>query len=226
LLVVLVGLALPSGARAQGDATGSITGYAYDQAGNPLPGITITARSPTQIGGTRKTTTNSDGFFRMAALSPGIFELHGRAPKMQTYLQEGIHVGLGTVELTVIMSVVSVGADLVIEDRQPMVHPDSAKVSVVYDTDYVDTLPMRSRDQVHTQLVNQVPGGMNGRMRGATENQTLFLQDGFELNQSNGVYPVLKSAAAFEIGVAGYGADGATAPGGTLNVVTRSGSNK
>src|SRR5437763_1464953 len=77
-----------------------------------------------------------------------------------------------------------------------------------------------------TQLSNQVPGGMNGRIRGASDNQTLFLQDGFELNQSNGVYPVLKSSAAFEISVSGYGAVGATASGGMINLVTRTGSNK
>src|SRR5262245_38154765 len=67
LLAVLV-LALPWNARAQGDASGVITGYAVDQAGNALRGITITVRSPTQIGGPRKTTTSSEGFFRIPAL--------------------------------------------------------------------------------------------------------------------------------------------------------------
>ena len=38
--------------------------------------------------------------------------------------------------------------------------------------------------------------------------------------------PAFKSTAAFEIQTAGYGADNPTAPGGMLNLVTRSGSNK
>jgi hypothetical protein len=225
LLAVLV-LVLPCKALAQGDASGAISGYVVDQAGNPLAGIAIVVRSPTQIGGPRKTTTSHEGFFRIAALFPGVFELQARAPKMEDYLQRNIHVGLEMVELNVVMGVAATASDVVVVVSHPIVRSDSAVVKKVFDSDVVGTLPMRSRDQVHTQLVDQVPGGMNGRIRGSTQNQVLFLQDGFELNQSNGVYPVLKSAQAFEIGVSGNGADGATAPGGTLNVVTRSGSNK
>jgi hypothetical protein len=135
-------------------------------------------------------------------------------------------VGLGTAEVNPIMQVATAGADFHIVVDRPLMRTDTAKVTKVFETTLVETLPMRSRDQVHTQLVNQVPGGMNGRIAGGTEGQTIFLQDGFELNQSNGVYPVLKSVDAVEIGVSGYGAEGATAPGGMLNVVTRSGSNR
>jgi hypothetical protein len=225
LLPVLV-LSLPSIARAQGDASGAIAGYVIDAAGNPLPRISVIVSSPTQIGGPRKTTTNAEGFFRIAALFPGIFALDARAPHMDSYHQRDIRVGLGTVELSIVMSVqTAIGTEVIVVE-QSIIHPDSPKVTKVFDSKYVDVLPMRSRDQVHTQLIDQAPGGMNGRMAGGTQNQTVFLQDGFELNQSNGVYPVLKSAAAFEIGVTGYGPEGATAPGGMLNVVTRSGSNK
>jgi hypothetical protein len=41
----------PTAARAQGGADGSIVGYVFDQSGNPLAGIAITATSPNQIGG-------------------------------------------------------------------------------------------------------------------------------------------------------------------------------
>src|SRR4051812_16040832 len=97
LLAVLV-LVLPCKALAQGDASGAISGYVVDQAGNPLAGIAIVVRSPTQIGGPRKTTTSHEGFFRIAALFPGVFELQARAPKMEDYLQRNIHVGLEMVE--------------------------------------------------------------------------------------------------------------------------------
>src|SRR3954470_2353882 len=114
LLVALVGLSLTSMARAQGDASGAIVGYVFDQAGNPLPGITITVRSPTQIGGPRKTTTNNEGYFRLPALFPGVFELRGRAQHMTDYIQQNIHVGLGTVEVSVFMAVATAGSGVVI----------------------------------------------------------------------------------------------------------------
>src|SRR6185295_15425269 len=98
-LGVLLGLSSASGARAQGDASGAITGYAFDQGGNPLPGVTITVRSPTQIGGERKTTTGADGSYRLAALFPGVFELRAEAPGMVSYRQKAIQVGMGSVEV-------------------------------------------------------------------------------------------------------------------------------
>ena len=39
-------------------------------------------------------------------------------------------------------------------------------------------------------------------------------------------YPVTKASAAYEIQSAGYGADNATASGGIVNLVTKTGSNK
>jgi hypothetical protein len=225
-LFVLLSLLVPVVAHAQGGDAGSILGHVFDETGNPIPGVKVTVRSPTQIGGAKVAYSNDDGFFRIPALFPGIFSLDAKAPKLKTFYQQNINVGItGAVELSIVMSVYTVDLGLVIVDS-PTVRTDNAAVTKVYDMGLIGTLPMRSRDQVHTQMINQVPGGMNGRIRGAAENQTLFLQDGFELNQSNGVYPVLKSSAAFEISVSGYGAEGATAPGGLINLVTRTGSNK
>src|SRR5688572_32940328 len=54
-LSFVFGISAVSGrAFAQGGDSGAITGYVFDQAGNPLSGVKITATSPTQIGG-RKT---------------------------------------------------------------------------------------------------------------------------------------------------------------------------
>src|SRR4051812_40247312 len=72
----------------QGGASGSITGYLYDQTGVPLKGIKLTASSPTQIGGSKVTYSNDEGFFRIPALFPGKFELKATAPKMKTYIQK------------------------------------------------------------------------------------------------------------------------------------------
>jgi hypothetical protein len=113
-----------------------------------------------------------------------------------------------------------------IVEKPPVVSTTTSNVKEVYDLDYLAALPMVSRDQVHTQMINEVAGANNGRMRGGSGMQTLFTQDGFELNQTNGDYPPLMSSAAYEVNTAGYGADAPTAPGGMINLVTRSGSNK
>jgi hypothetical protein len=227
-LGVCLSLVVPVVALGQGGTAGSMVGHVFDQAGQPLRGVKITARSPTQIGGTKASYTDDEGYFRFPALAPGKFELVASAPKMKTYVGKDIQVGVvSAVELNIIMEVESGNVEEVkIVEKAPLVSTSTTNVKEVYDLDYLETLPMVSRDQVHTQMINEVAGANNGRMRGGSGTQTLFTQDGFELNQVNGDYPPLESSAAYEVNTAGYGADAPTSPGGMINLVTKSGSNK
>src|SRR5688572_17839080 len=78
--IALVALILlPAVARAQ--VSGTIIGTVYDQNGMPLSGVKLSAKSATQIGGTRVTYSNPEGAFRMQGLQPGVFELAATAPK-------------------------------------------------------------------------------------------------------------------------------------------------
>ena len=53
----------------------------------------------------------------------------------------------------------------------------------------VEGLPHGSRDNIHNQVVNDVAGGINGRVRGGAANQTIFTQDGFDMR---GQFPTLE----------------------------------
>jgi hypothetical protein len=224
----LLGALLPAAAWAQGGSSGSITGNVFDQTGTPLKGIKIVATSPTQIGGSKTTYTNDEGFFRLPALFPGKFDVRATAPKLQTYLRKDVVVGItSAVELNIVMEVETSRIEEVkVVEKAPVVSTTTSNVKEVYDLEFVESLPMAARDQVHTNMINEVAGANNGRMRGGSGNQTMFTQDGFELNATNGTYPVLKSSAAYEVNTAGYGADAPTSPGGMINLVTKSGSNK
>lgn len=57
--------------------TGSIRGYARDEGSNGLSGVQVTARN-LDIGTTRTTTTNVDGFYNIGGLRPGQYELSTR----------------------------------------------------------------------------------------------------------------------------------------------------
>ncbi len=221
-------LLVPAVAFAQGGAAGSMVGHVFDPGGQPLPGVKITVRSPTQIGGSKTAYTDGEGAFRFVQLFPGKFELTSSAPKMKTYVAKNLQVGVNSaVEVNVVMEVETSSVEEVkVVEKAPLVSTTTSNVREVYDLDYLEALPMVSRDQVHTQMINEVAGANNGRMRGGATNQTLFTQDGFELNQVNGDYPPLMSSAAYEVHTAGYGADGPTSPGGMINLVTKSGSNK
>lgn len=57
--------------------TGSVRGYVRDPAGAPIAGAQVTARN-VQLGASRTTTSNDNGFYSLAGLRPGSYELSVR----------------------------------------------------------------------------------------------------------------------------------------------------
>src|SRR5215471_1492041 len=92
-LAALLTLVVPLAARAQ-NAVGRIDGTVFDENGFPLARVTVTARSPTQIGGARVTQTNESGEFHLLGLIPGDFSVRFEARGLKQVTREGIHAGV------------------------------------------------------------------------------------------------------------------------------------
>jgi len=231
--MLVVSTFVPLAALGQGGSSGSIVGYVYDQTGSPLKGIKVAASSPTQIGGAKTAYTNDEGMFHMRQLFPGTFEVRATAPKLKTVIQKDVKVGISAAaEVSIVMEIETPGVEEVrVVEKAPTVSTTTTNVKEVYDLDFVESMPMPSRDQVFNQMVGQIGGGVsniggqgaNTRLRGGGNGQTVFTQDGFDMREQ---FPVTKASAAYEVQSAGYGADNATASGGIINLVTKSGSNK
>ena len=74
---LVIGLLLPCTSAAQGggaSSTGTIQGRVADSSGAVLPGVTVTATSPSMIG-TQTQVTNENGSYRFPAVPPGVYEL-------------------------------------------------------------------------------------------------------------------------------------------------------
>jgi hypothetical protein len=225
LLLVVVGLLL-SGGRALGQSgdSGTLVGHVFDSVGTPLAGVRVTASSETQIGGVKTAYTNEEGAFRFPGLQPGVFEVRAAAPKLSPAIYKDVKVGISTAtELTIVLEVQTAVEEVKVVQRPPIVSTTSTSVREDFDRDFVENMAHDSRDSVHAQMINSIAGAMNGRVRGGASNQTRFTQDGFDMR---GQFPTLKSSAAYEIQSAGYGAEDATASGGLVNLVTKSGSNR
>ncbi|HEY0711143.1 MAG TPA: hypothetical protein VGF45_00595, partial [Polyangia bacterium] len=108
-------------------------------------------------------------------------------------------------------------------EKAPLVKTTKANITETFELETVEALPHASRDVIHSPVINDVAGGMNGRVRGGTTAQTLFTQDGFEMR---GQFPTLKAMAAYEVNTGGFGVDNPMAAGGSVNLVTKSGSNR
>jgi len=76
LALLAVGLLCLSSRIAHAQVTkGSIRGTVNDAQGGVLPGVTVTAKSPSLVRGPVSVTTNDKGGFRIPALEPGTYEI-------------------------------------------------------------------------------------------------------------------------------------------------------
>jgi hypothetical protein len=216
-------VALP--ARAQ--VAGSITGMVIDQTGNPLSGVKISARSETQIGGTKVTYSGADGTFRLPSLATGTFEVRASAPKMQEVLQRDVKVGItSATDITIMMEVRGKTEEVQVIEKAPTVSTTAANVRTVYDLDFVENLPIDGlATKVEPFVNNNTPGaGASGdRFRGGTNRQNQFMVEGFSMGNQR---YTMKSLATIEAQTAAYGADNAATQGAVVNMVTKSGSNR
>lgn len=231
LLAAALPLALPAPAFAQGGVNGTVMGNVFDQNGNPIRGVKVTVSSPTQIGGRKTTTTNDEGAFRFPGLQPGIFTIVAEAPGLQKYQQEGLDVGVtAPFEVTIIMEVATQEQEVKIVQKAPIIEKTKATVKTSFKEEFADNLPVEIKTAVENFVHNNTPGVVAGsdnvrsvRIRGGNQEQNQFLVEGFYMN---GQKVTMKGLAAFDVQTAGYGAEYANAPGGVINMVTKSGSNR
>jgi hypothetical protein len=217
-----------STAMAQDSSSGAITGTVYDQNGAPIRGVRVVAKSDTHIGA-RAVYTDAEGFFRFAALSPGVFEVAASAPKLRTIVQRGIKVGINAgSHIDIVMEVETETEQVKVVEKAPIVTTTKAGVKETFDAEFVANMPLEWRTDVEGFVGHNTAGATfkdnrTIRIAGGGTGQNSFTVDGFT---TNAMTQTMKSLAAFEIQTAGYGAEHASTPGGVVSVVTKSGSNR
>src|SRR5688500_20285297 len=88
---------VPIVAAAQGggaSSTGTIQGRVTDSSGAVLPGVSVTAASPSMIG-TQTQVSNENGGYRFPAVPPGIYVLTRELPGFTTRQLDDIQIGPG-----------------------------------------------------------------------------------------------------------------------------------
>ena len=129
-----------SPAFAQGggaSSTGSISGEVKDPQGGLLPGVTVNATSPAQIG-TLTAVTNEAGIYRFPSVPPGEYKLAFELAGFQNVVREGIRITLGfNAQVNVQLAVASVQETITVSGQSPVI--DSSATRVVQTT-----LPLRA----------------------------------------------------------------------------------
>lgn len=238
LALLCVALGVPG--FAQG-TNGTIDGRAADDQGLALAGVTVTAKD-TATGFSRSAVTDAGGGFRLPGLVVGNYEVTAALNGFATRLQKNVVVNVSsTTHVTFTMKVAGQTEELTVVAEAPLIDTRETGVGEVITGQQIASLPLNGRQ--FANLAGLVPGVSVGfhtdptkssqfapQVAGGGGRNINYLIDGGDNNDDTvgGLvqnFP-LDSIGEFNFQTQRFRADTGRANGGTLKVVTKSGTNE
>jgi hypothetical protein len=244
LLFTLLILSLPFLASAQD--TGSLSGTVSDKSGAAIVGADVTVAD---IGGSinRVTVTNTDGVYVVAGLPGGTYEITVTSKGFQKYDAKNVVLQVAQkARVDVILNVGSVTEEVIVQgENVAQVDTQSSELGGTVTGKQITQLQLNGRNFV--QLATIVPGvsnqtgqdegavGVNGSVAfsfngGRTEYNNWELDGGDNMdngsNSTLNVYPSIDAIAEVKVLTSNYGAQYGRNASGTVEVETKSGTNK
>lgn len=206
------------------------TGIVSDAQGAVIPGATVTAVNKNS-GFVRATATDAEGRYRLAALTPGRYELTAELQGFSRALRDGLTFALGSE--TVLNFSLQVGAlseAVTVTAETPIVQTTTAAVEMRLDRAAIDVLPIIGRS--YLSLLRMAPGAQSSNgtsFVGSRGRSNQWNIDGVDNSEDISGYSrqslALDSVQEVQVLVTGFKAEYGQASGGVVNVVTRSGTN-
>ncbi len=208
--------------------TGSLNGKVTDKEGQPLPGVSVTIKSPALILPQMTAVTNEEGFFRFPALPPGIYTVAFEISGFKTLVREGIRVSVGvTTTLDVSLELSPIQESIVVTGQSPVVDRQRTTLVRNLTTEFLQSIPAT---RTLGTFFNMVPGVTGNTAHGSSERDNVYALDGVNITD-----PVTGTqAGSFSLDImeelsvqtAGLPAEFGSVRGAMVNVVTKSGGNK
>jgi hypothetical protein len=238
-LVCAIGLQ-PVMAYAQTAASGNVEGVVTDPSGAVLPGVTVVVKNlDTNVA--REATTDNGGRYRAAALQPGRYEVSAALPGFAATPISDVVVQVGqTSAVDVRMRPEGVTETITVSGETPVIDTTRTDVNNIVGETAIANLPVTGRRWENFVLLS--PGVTNDGnfglvsyrgISGLYNNNTI---DGVDNNQAffseargrtRASYTVSQAAIReFQVGVSNFSAEFGRAAGGTVNAVTKSGTNQ
>lgn len=231
-LAVCALLGLAPVVRAQGVQTGTITGIVQSSDGLSLPGVTVTATSPS-LQGQRTAVTDVNGVYFIKGLPAGTYSVSFDIASFQTAHADNVVLPLGgTAELSQTMQVAGQTEVVNVTAEAPSAIA-SITVNRAVTKAEVDALPIGRRPQDIAELTpgltNNTPNASQVTIAGSTAFDNVFMLNGVDINDNvfgtpNGLYT---EDAIQEVNVltGGISAEWGRFAGGVINIITKSGGN-
>lgn len=229
----------PGAAAAQTSANGSIRGTVTDEQGGVLPGVTISATSPT-VAGTFTAVSDPQGLYRLIDLPPGEYVLTAELMGFARLERAGVLVRAGlNIALDISMKIGAMTETVEVKLETPMLEVSSPVQAVNIEGELQRALPTSSRRD-YTDFLEMTPG-MNSyvspsrgaglyHMRGSRIESHVVQIDGADmgsLRQARPDYIGMSTDTLEDVQVKSAVSD-ASAPignGAVMNVATPTGSN-
>jgi len=150
LVVALLAVCLLASANAfaQGggaSTTGSINGKVVDSSGGVLPGVTVSATSPSAMG-VQSSVTDTGGNYRFPALPPGTYTVSFELPGFNTLKRENIQIAMGfTATVNVELAVASLQETVTVTGDSPVIDTSATRVQQNFKLEALQEIP-NSRD--------------------------------------------------------------------------------
>jgi len=245
VLLAFVALVSTPSLFAQAVSIASVTGHVTDEQGALVAGAQIRMIG-VETGAVYNAVSNADGIYTFPSLPIGAYRLESTVAGFQTYVQSGIVLRVNDhAQIDLGMKVGTVSEKVEVTANASMVQTQQNTISQVVDQQRIVELPLNGRDA--TQLitisgaaVNHSDGTNTGSksffssqsisIAGSAGNATNYLLDGGDNNDSftnvNMPFPFPDALAEFSVETSTLPARNGLHPGGVVNAVTKSGSNK
>jgi len=226
-LLLAIVLLVAVGAFAQ--TTGAIVGTVA-QAGTPLPGVTVEARSP-NLQGARVETTDAGGHFRLSLLPPGDYTVVASLSGFNTVTEKGVHVGLGsTVTLEVAISPAA-SERITVTGAAPVVDVTSSSTGTNVTSETMAALPVARNFTAVAQISPGTKTDASGTtVYGSTGAENEYVIDGLNTTGIRSGTDVKQLNFDFvqevEVKTGGLPAEYGRTTGGMINAITKSGGNE
>ena len=217
---------------AQGIQTGTITGLVQSSDGLSLPGVTVTASSPS-LQGQRVSVTDVNGVYFIKGLPAGTYSVSFDISSFQPSHTDNVMLTVGgTSEVNTTMAVAGRAETVNVtgEAASPIA---TVTLSQAYTKAEVDALPVGRRPQDIAELApgltNNTPNASQVTIGGSTAFDNVFMLNGVDINDNlfgtpNNLY-IEDAIAETNVLTGGISAEYGRFAGGVVNLITKSGAN-
>jgi hypothetical protein len=223
LVFALCFVAFPVGMHAQ-QYSGTVTGTVTDSSGAAVPGASVTVTN-TSTNATYQGSTSAQGFYSVAQLPVGTYNVHIKAPTFKEFVARGVEIHVSSnSEVNAKLDVGAANEVVTVEASAVQVETISASLGEVVEGTQVRELPLNGENFMN--LVTLSPGvsganDFNGKDKGLTGGSdfsvngnpytnNLFLVDGVNNNDVGSnrtilVYPSVDAISEFKMLRNSYG---------------------